>query len=532
MAAATEQSVADLLQACEAPGSYANPLVKWDAHGAEIIVISDLHVGPGRNPNGCFTGTENFFADDALARFLNYAAGNLVKQPAILIINGDLVDFIRVTDIPKTSSEFQIWQEQLEEVGITKTDSELRSSISAKEVEFGLGTEEYKSVWKLHRVLRGHPVLFDALADWLARGNRLVLLKGNHDLELIWPAIRNTLRLALAQSIRAAQGAPFAEVLNKYIAPNLLFVDDSLLIEDFYVEHGHRYDKYATVLGDPILPGGQQLNLPFGLFVNRYVLNRVELAFPYTDNVRPTNDLLPMLFRQHFFMAIKLFLYNFPLAARTLFKVPQHKGARLSYFQYIFGHFIVTALALGIPLIVAIILLLAMIPLPQLQHAFQWLPEVAKLPGAKAFGTIAGFAGSYFLTRLVAYFQLAEPDALAANARNLLLAHNKYRIVTMGHTHNPDQFAQGERRYFNTGTWIPIIESSVAEVREDKTYTFLLLRRAGDVSFRTGWLQRWNDDAGRVEDLIIKQPKGETPASPEKEPAEHSHHLSRSAGAD
>jgi UDP-2,3-diacylglucosamine pyrophosphatase LpxH len=504
MEADTEHSVADLLQACEAPDSYANPLVQWDANGAEIIVISDLHIGPGRDPNGCFLGTESFFADAALARFLRYAP-KLVKQPAILIINGDLVDFIRTTDIPATDADFDIWQGQLEALGIEKTTDQLRSSISPKERKFGLGTEDYKSVWKLHRVVRGHPLLFDALADWLACGNRLFLVKGNHDLELFWPAIRNCLRLALAQRISASLKTSESDALKTYIQRNLLFIDDALIIDDdFYIEHGHRYDRYARVLGPSVLHGSKdappQLNLPFGLFLNRYVLNRVELAFPYTDNVRPTSNLLPMLIRERFPVALKLFFNYMPLLGRMMFKRPLK-----TYLRYIFGRFIWMALAILVPLLIAAIILLAMVP--GLPNALHRLPNFMNFPGAKVLGSIASLAASYFLSRFVAYFQLSEPDTLASDARDLFDDNPAYRIITMGHTHNPDQFFNGSKAYFNTGTWIPIIETDVAQVREDRTYTFLLLRRGSDGSLQPGVLQRWNDDAGRVEDLIIRQPK-------------------------
>src|SRR2546427_1927017 len=51
----------------------------------------------------------------------------------------------------------------------------------------------------------------------------------------------------------------------------------------------------------PVLKGGLELNLPFGSFFNRYLLNRIELVFPYLDNVRPRQNLLPMLFEKDFF---------------------------------------------------------------------------------------------------------------------------------------------------------------------------------------------------------------------------------------
>ena len=35
--------------------------VKYKSDGEEIFVVSDLHIGSGRNDAGVFPGTENFF---------------------------------------------------------------------------------------------------------------------------------------------------------------------------------------------------------------------------------------------------------------------------------------------------------------------------------------------------------------------------------------------------------------------------------------------------------------------------------------
>jgi len=277
----------------------------------------------------------------------------------------------------------------------------------------------------------------------------------------------------------------------------LLFVDDSLVIDDVvYIEHGHRYDKYTWVLGGPLLPNKTQLNIPFGSFFNRYLLNRVELAFPYADNVRPSTNLLPLLIRERFFVAMKLLLHHLPFMLEIIPK---------RYYRYIFGKVVVLALAVLLPLLLAIMFFLS--AFPQLRDIANWLPDAINGPGN---GFIKGFlslAGSYFLSRVVAHFQLSEPSSLKENAQLIMKDNPQYQFVTMGHTHNPDQFRQGSKYFFNTGTWIPIIEISTAEVREDKTYTFLYLRRTASGDLHPSWLQRWDDEAGRIEDLIIRTSK-------------------------
>ena len=125
---------------------------------------------------------------------------------------------------------------------------------------------------------------------------------------------------------------------------------------------------------------------------------------------------------------------------------------------------------------------------------------------------------SYILAKLTAWFQLMEPSSLNEPAKERLKG-TKYKIMTMGHTHNPGEYIFNlknknseteEKRFYNTGTWIPIIETSTAEVREDKTYSFLHLKRDEQEKLQPankGFLQRWNDDAGRAESQILVERK-------------------------
>jgi hypothetical protein len=74
--------------------------VKYNSSGEEIFVVSDLHIASGRNYAGVYPGTENFFADDSFLRFINYADNIKKTEKALLVINGDIFDFLRITDFP------------------------------------------------------------------------------------------------------------------------------------------------------------------------------------------------------------------------------------------------------------------------------------------------------------------------------------------------------------------------------------------------------------------------------------------------
>jgi hypothetical protein len=124
-----------------------------------------------------------------------------------------------------------------------------------------------------------------------------------------------------------------------------------------------------------------------------------------------------------------------------------------------------------------------------------------------ALGSLVAGALSYLLARAAAWFQLEEPDSLTGPGRQTLLDNPSFRVVTFGHTHNPDQIREDSRWFFNTGTWIPIVEISNAEIREDRTYTFLELHPDQSGKLQPSVLLRWNDDAGRAQPLVIVRRK-------------------------
>lgn len=489
----SHRSIAEILRQCEESSDYAIPQKLLSASGAEIVVVSDLHIAAGRKPDGNYYGTENFFADAAFLRFIRKTQRRLESRPGILVINGDWIDFLRVSEYPETAEALAEWRETLLPLGIDKSIPELRDSISKKEREFGLKTNDYKAVWQLSMVANGHPDVFVALAEWMAMGNKLVIVKGNHDLQFIWPAVRNFVRLDLARRLQSGEReTSLAEVLSNVVGSNLIFVDDSLLIDDvFYLEHGHRYDKHAWPVGPAILDNREELNIPFGSFFNRYLLNRVELAYPYIDNVRPTVNVLPLLIRERFPLAMKLIFYHIPFAFRIIPK---------KYFRYIFGRFLLIVAALAIPFLMAVIYLLA--TFPQLWGILRGIPT-ATWPGSGLAKSFAALTASYVLGRIVAYFQLAEPFSTAKPARDIFAREPRYQFIAMGHTHNPQQFNESGRWFYNTGTWIPIVETSTGELRKDCTYTFLHFKRDSKGRLQPTSLQRWDDEAERFEYLPI-----------------------------
>jgi UDP-2,3-diacylglucosamine pyrophosphatase LpxH len=464
------------------------------SNGHRLVVVSDLHVAEGRQEDDTYRGTENFFSDDAFGRFLRHLSAEArAGESMLLIINGDFVDFMRITLLPVTEGDFQAWSNLLAAIGIQRSTIELRASIYKKEREFGLGTDPDKSVWKLAKASAGHRELFTALGEWLASGHRLAVVSGNHDLEWYWREVRDYLRLLLASLAPGEIATNLGSFLRRiFFSHHALLVD-----EQYYFEHGHRFDRFTSVVGPPVLKGTRSLNLPFGSFFNRYLINRIEFSYPYVDNVRPQPAMLPFLVRRSFPLALKLLLYHLPFAVHVIPK---------RYFRYLFERAFWFALAIGVPVALMLVGVWRELALVASHAQAPIQPGVGGLVRQAMGGVVQNslwLVGSYFLSQLVAVLQLKEPSSLDVPAGELLSLHPQWRLITMGHTHNPSAVYARKQQYLNSSTWINVVETSSGELRLDCAYLFVLLDPAAAGSSLPARLLRWNDEADRIEPAAV-----------------------------
>ncbi|GAA4320204.1 hypothetical protein GCM10023149_19350 [Mucilaginibacter gynuensis] len=473
--------------------SYGRPVVNYHFAGDDIFVISDLHLAEGKDKDGNYNGAENFFADASFQRFIHRLMQKRKEGSGMLIINGDMIDYLRIGRVPVSDADFTQWQQALAAIGISKTKPELTKAVNDKERKYGLKTDDYKSVWKLLLCAGGHAVVFASLAEWLAGGNKLVIVKGNHDLEWYWPAVRNYMDHLMAQNIAARATISAAEAMDKYVRPNLSYVDDSFIINnEIYVEHGHRYEKFTSVDGPAQLENCDELNLPFGSFFNRYLINRIELSYPYIDNVRPSENILPVLIQERFPLAVKMLFHYLPF---TLMVIPkrQYKYALKYLFQFL--------LFIALPIVLAGLVLWSSI------GSSIKLPEFSGI-GKMIFNVVKSLSLlilSYFMSRLFAMLQLSSSGGLSEFAAKLFERNKHLKLVTFGHTHNPQQKSMPgvAQKYYNTGTWMPVFENNAASVRLDKTYTLLHITLNATGSLNRSQLIRWNDDALRIDEQVL-----------------------------
>ncbi|HEX2867266.1 MAG TPA: hypothetical protein VHO03_09505 [Ignavibacteriales bacterium] len=487
--------------------NYGASEVHISSEGREIYVVSDLHITQIRN-NGKPPSPLDKPTDDAFIGFMKYLTRKVMPGHGMLIINGDFIDFLRITGLPETDADFLMWKGILGKIGIKRSVDSLKASISKKEIKYGLNTDDFKSVWKLYVVSREHPAVFYSLMQWIEKGNRLIIVKGNHDLEFYWPAVRNTMRLILSEQSNGAL-SPEKLFLSR-IFPDLLFVDDTLIIDGrYYIEHGHKYDRYCHSIGGPLLKNKKEINMPFGSFFNRYLLNHIELAYPPFKNVRLRRNILPLLVEKRFFVGIRKLFENIP----PLFLV-----IPMRYYRYLFGRVLMIVLTVFLPVLYAMDKFWNIIePLTLRLDADNESPagrssRILKIPGQSMMENFGLFLVSFILSRASSYVQLEEPGSLYQYARRKFSENRDYRLITFGHTHNPEVFSQEDQWFVNTGSWIPTVELFASEKKKDNSCTYMYLSRDQKKEREAGFLLQWDKEK---EVPVLVAAVGWTPKAPE-----------------
>ena len=468
--------------------------------GSDIVVVSDLHMSVGYDArSGTFHRNEDFFYDDALGRFLDHliTQGHDESRTWRLVILGDVVDFLQVvlTDEP----------------GAGATSSEA-------------------SVERLRRIATGHPRFFAALARFLRAGHHIDVVFGNHDIEMVWPGVQAEFRRAVAE-----HGIGDAE-LDERIAfhPWILYIPSVL-----YAEHGQQYDSInslATVIR-PFLPDQAALiELPLGSFFVRYMFNYMEDIDPFADNVKPPTRYIGWVLRNHPVLALtstykyaQLFVRSLPKTSKL--STDEQHTRRDRYRREVLD---LASREIGLPAstLAAIDELAAIPALSSKRRQLQALVLKPLLP------VVSVAAAAFGLNRVVRHLperarwwtraagaltalvwrerQLLRPaidtsDYLLTAARsiNALLKESGHQVpvYVFGHTHKAAQALldddDASQRYFNTGTWTPIVPEAFSLLSARELYTFVQMTHDSSTGETVSRLLLWNDASGRAEPLPL-----------------------------
>jgi UDP-2,3-diacylglucosamine pyrophosphatase LpxH len=231
------------------------------------FVISDLHIG-GAAPDSAHPHDRGFRLCTnvpLLAEFVNTLASRPHGQRRIeLVINGDVVDFL------------------VERSGTPPTWVDFISD----------GREAART---LEAIVAQNRDFFDALARYLDSDHRLVMLLGNHDLELSLPDVRR----ALARALKLKGRHDF----------QFIYDGEGYVVADALIEHGNRYDRWNVVdhsklrelrawqsRRQPNGDGAPDFAAPPGSRMVCEVINPIKAEYPFIDLLKPeTETVLPLL---------------------------------------------------------------------------------------------------------------------------------------------------------------------------------------------------------------------------------------------
>ena len=232
-----------LALAVAAPGGLSHARTAGDPP-RRVVVLGDMHLGEGRGADGAWSPYEDFRWADDLRGFLDALAD--VGAPTDLVLNGDTFDLLQAGD------------------GTCAHDDP------------DLGCSEAEALARLDRVLAAHRGEVAALAAFAAAGdNRLVLVPGDHDAALLFPAVGR----------RAVEAFAAAPGRVRVAGDGYWRSADGLI----HAEHGHQIEHRADRFERWPAPfetrsGPRRLERPWGQSVVQALYDRYELRFPIVDN--------------------------------------------------------------------------------------------------------------------------------------------------------------------------------------------------------------------------------------------------------
>jgi UDP-2,3-diacylglucosamine pyrophosphatase LpxH len=188
-----------------------------------LLVLSDVHLGSDLNDVGRPIRRSRR-VDEDLVKLISHYRTVPTSERWHLVVAGDFIDFVGMA--------------------VRAEGVELATERTREERKHGLGNAVDHVRVKLRMVVERHRDVFDALADFVAAGNAITFIHGNHDLELHWDAVKDDLRsLLFARACATQTHAVDGPAFDGRIAFHPWFFYIAGLA---YIEHGHQYDGFCA----------------------------------------------------------------------------------------------------------------------------------------------------------------------------------------------------------------------------------------------------------------------------------------------
>jgi UDP-2,3-diacylglucosamine pyrophosphatase LpxH len=473
-----------------------------------VYVISDLHLGGEYGRTADDPDDRGFrictHVDAAAAFVDNLAAFPSGPVRTELVINGDVVDFLA-----EDRGEAATW------TGFIANGGDAAVTFTT--------------------IARRDRTFFDALGRFLARGHRLVVLLGNHDVELALPAVRQA----------------FSTLVGATRANDLEFVDgaEAYTVGDALIEHGNRYDEWNVVdhaglvrlrafqsRRQPV-PLDRAFEISAGTEMVGSVINPLKAQYKFVDLLKPEVDaVVPMLLT----VAPESWSYLSAIATRRQ-HARQHRlrGATLPASQDIAstGHaedplraVIAGALQADVDRFVAGLGVTPSGALPidpdRDGDIASWRERGRQAVGLTRLALSRGSAQTFEerLPALLMALRVLRTDQSFNRRTETLteydkasreLAQDGIKYVVFGHTHLARDVDLGRgQRYFNSGTWADLLEVPPEIVSGPPAAALSALREyAADlaanrlrnhVRFSPTYVRLLIDDSGLVADGTLR----------------------------
>jgi len=337
----------------------------------------------------------------------------------------------------------------------------LASELSESEKLYGLGGAEDRVLLKLARAEERHADVFDSLRAFVAAGNAITFVQGNHDLEQHWESVQE------AFCDRIAGAATDARARIEF---EPWFLHRTGLV---FVEHGHQYDPFCAIpyVLAPISPRDPKRVFPsLSDALLRYIVRRTPGMKEYGHDDRGLASYIA---------------WGLQLGGRGAVGLLLRFAACIDMLRHVAvgydtpeGHFVKRehearlderAARTGVPraklddaLALHVVslgrtprLVLASVMLDRLGVTLVAVPCLLALAYFHQWMAAAVFAFVWLLlhAELSAARPSIDPASLMAERACELVRLFPASFVVMGHTHTPDTRALSNCTYVNLGSW-------------------------------------------------------------------------------
>jgi hypothetical protein len=257
-----------------------------------LLIVSDLHVCTGTDPlTHKVNPAEDFKQNQQEIDFRKmlerqWKDSGTDGKTRTLVLNGDTVEFMQTSR------------------------GSIRRQLGPSDRYGALNTADNMYA-KLTAILDGHAGLLDTFADHVMRGHRIAYVPGNHDRQMLHPAVRKALAAQLTKRVaeRLYADAAFSSGAGKHKRRALATLEARKLVGaqvefhpwffmagDVVARHSHDADKFnafSTPFGDYYHPGAKksELESALGDYIVKAIFNKVERRKPWTDNTSKSFEL-------------------------------------------------------------------------------------------------------------------------------------------------------------------------------------------------------------------------------------------------